>query len=232
MSDVRTESIKELGKRFELSVISLMTQEQLMNTMQKAGEYNLHAVFVPSFLVPAIKKVFAGTDMKVATAVSFPLGSDEPEAKGEGAKVIAAKGADEIDFVMNFPALAMGHPEFVERECKLIRENAPGITLKMILEVCYLKDDQIRQAVRIAAENGIDFVKSSTGQIQGPTFEQVCVMVDEAKKYGLHTKVAGVKFPRPQNAMTFLCAGVDRIGTQNPFEILDGIQILRDRGIF
>lgn len=232
MSDIRKKSIMELGKHFELSVISLMTQEQLMNTMQKALEYNLHAVFVPSFLVPSMKKVFAGTDMKVATAISFPLGSDEPESKAIGAKVVTEKGADEIDFVMNFPALAMGHPEIVERECRMIRENAPGITLKMILEVCYLKDAQIREAVKIAADTGINFVKSSTGQIQGPTFEQVCVMVDEAKKYGLHTKVAGVKFPRPQNAMTFLCAGVERIGTQDPFDILDGIQILRDRGIF
>lgn len=232
MSDVRTESIKEMGKRFELSIISMMTPEKLAQTIERAVEYNLHAVFVPTPLLRTVKGALEGADVRVAGAVSFPFGVDDPEPKALQAKLLVEKGADEIDFVMNFVSLAFNYPQKVEEECKRMRESAPDATLKMILEVCYLNDDQIRQAVNIAADNGIDFVKSSTGQAVGPTFEQVCVMVDEAKKRGLKTKVAGVKFPRPQNAMTFLCAGVDRIGTQNPFEILDGIQILRDRGVF
>ena len=232
MSDVRKESIKELGKRFELSIIRVMTMQELEASIKKCFDYNLVAILVPSFMIRSMKEVTKGTGLRVGSAISFPLGSEDPEPKALQAQIMVDKGVDDIDFVMNFPALATGFPEKVEKECALIRKAAPNAVLKMILEVFYLKDEHIRQACKIAADNGIDFVKSSTGQIQGPTMEQVCILVDEAKKYGIKSKVAGVKFPRAQNAMAFLCAGIDRVGTQNPFEILDGIQILRDRGIF
>jgi deoxyribose-phosphate aldolase len=232
MSDVRNESVKELGKRFELSLISVMTPEQLKLTIKKAIDYNLAAILVPTFMITGMKEAVKGTDLRVGGAVSFPLGSEDPEVKAYQAELMVKHGVDDIDFVMNFAALAMGHPEIVDQECRLIRKAAPNAIIKMILEVSYLNDDQIRQAVKIAAENRIDYAKSSTGQAEGPTMEQVCILVDEAKKGGIKSKVAGVKYPRPQNAMAFLCAGVDRIGTQRPFEILDGIQLLKDRGIF
>ncbi len=232
MSEVRNDSVKELGKRFELSVISVMTPEQLEKSIKKAVEYNLAAILVPSFMIKSMKEATKGTDLHIGSAISFPLGAEDPEVKALQAKMMVDKGVDDIDFVMNFAALASGYPSEVEKECMLIRKAAPNAIIKMILEVSYLNDNQIRQAVKIAADNGIDYAKSSSGQAEGPTMEQVCILVDEARKYGIKSKVAGVKYPRPQNAMAFLVAGIDRVGTQRPFEILDGIQILKDRGIF
>ena len=232
MSDVRKESMSELAKRFELSILAPMKQEQFMELMNQAKEYNLQAVFVAPFYVPDMKKFFAGTDILVSTGMGFPLGYEDAEAKALEAKNYVDMGADTLDFVMNYPALMAGHPEIVDRECALIRRAVPDTLLKMILEVCNLTDDQIRQAIKIAADNGIEFIKSSTGQLAGPTFRQTCLIVDEAGKYGLRTKVAGVKAPRPQNAMVYLAAGIERIGSQHCIEILDGIKDLRDRGIF
>lgn len=232
MQDVRNLSIEELGQYFELSIISMPTKEQLEAQIKKAIEYNLKGILVAPFLVSEVIEAVKGTNLQVGSAISFPFGSEYPEVKALEAKMMKEAGVDCIDFVMNVPALLSGHPEIVEKECRLIREAAPGVTIKMILEVCYLTDDQIRQAVQIASANGIDYAKSSTGQTTGPTMEQICLLVDECKKANIHSKVAGVKFPRAQNAYAFLIAGIELIGTQQPFEIIDGIKLLRERNIF
>jgi deoxyribose-phosphate aldolase len=231
MSNVREENIKELGKHFELSVVSLLSDDELVAAAKKSVEYNMRAVYVPAFQLNIVKEAIKGSDLLLGGAVSFPLGVDSPKAKVTAAQELVDAGVDCIDFVMNHWALRNGMPEIVEEEVKMLREALPDKELKMILEVCTLNDEEIKTAVRIAGENNIDFVKSSTGQYQGPSMEQVCLMVDEAKKYGLRTKVAGVKLPRAQNAYAFLKAGIEVIGTQQAFNILDGIDLLRDRDV-
>lgn len=232
-SNIRNESLKELGAHFENSVIRVASREEVVTVIKKSVEYGFHSVITSPFLVPLVSQLTKGTNLKIGTAVSFPVGAETPEAKAFAAKDLADNyPIDEIDFVMNFAALCAGMPEIVEKECQLIRAAAPNKVLKMILEVCYLTDDQIRLACKIAGEARIDFVKSSTGQTKGPSLEQALILVEEAKKYGMMSKVAGVKDPKPQNAMAYLLAGIDRIGTQDAIQIIDGIQTLRDHNIF
>lgn len=232
MNNVKKETLKELGKHFELSVVSPLTNEAMLEVTKKSIEYNLRGVYSPTFQLELVKEALKGSGLKLGGAVSFPLGADTAEAKAFIAKDQADKGVDFLDFVINYWALRAGMVEVVEKEVKMIREAVPNIELKMILEVCFLTDEQIITACKIAADNHIDVVKSSTGQYDGPTMEQACLIVDECKKYGMKSKVAGVKAPRPQNAYAYLCAGIDYIGTQQAFDILDGIVLLREREIF
>lgn len=233
MSDIRTASLKELASHFENSIIRVATKEETAKVVQTSIEYGFHSVITAPVLVPLVAELAKGSNLKIGSAASFPMGSEMPEAKAAIVKdMVENYPVDEIDFVMNLSALAAGMPEVIDKECKLLRAAAPNKVLKMILEVCYLTDDQIRLACKIAGENGIDFVKSSTGQLKGPSMEQTLILVEEAKKYGMKSKVAGVKDPKPQNAMAYLLAGVDRIGTQDAVKIIDGIQILRDHNIF
>lgn len=231
MNTINNESIKELGKHFELSVIDLLPNEKLVEMTRKAISYNLRAVYVPAFQLDIVRGVLKDSDILLGSAISFPLGVDTVESKVATAADLVKKGVGCIDFVMNHWALRNGMKEVVEDEVRQIRKTAPQTELKMILEVCYLDNEQIKTAIKIAADNKIDVIKSSTGQFQGPTMEQACLIVDEGKKYNLHTKVAGVKFPRAQNAYAFLKAGIDYIGTQQAFSILDGIDLLRERDI-
>jgi deoxyribose-phosphate aldolase len=74
-------------------------------------------------------------------------------------------------------------------------------------------------------------VKTSTGQFEGPSLEQFLLMKETLKGTNVKLKVAGVKFPRPQNAYIFIMAGADRIGTRAAPEIVDAFDKLRELGI-
>ena len=81
------------------------------------------------------------------------------------------------------------------------------------------------------AEAGIDFVKIASGQFEGPSLEQFLVMRAAVRDAPVRLKVAGVKFPRPPNALVFLRAGADRLGTRAGPEIVDSLELLRKIGL-
>jgi deoxyribose-phosphate aldolase len=94
-----------------------------------------------------------------------------------------------------------------------------------------LSDEDIRNACSLIAEAGIQYAKTSSGQFEGPSLEQFMVMRQTLEGSGTRLKVAGVKFPRPQNAYVFLLAGADRIGTRDAPAIIDSLDLLREIGM-
>ncbi|MGI6151211.1 MAG: deoxyribose-phosphate aldolase, partial [Christensenellales bacterium] len=108
---------------------------------------------------------------------------------------------------------------------------AQGVETKMILDTAFLTDEEIATACKLIAEAGIDWAKSASGQYQGPTLEQVLIMVDTLKGTNCRVKVSGVKFPRPQNAYTFLLAGAELIGSRAVPEIIESLDTMRRIGM-
>ncbi|MBQ9828364.1 MAG: deoxyribose-phosphate aldolase, partial [Lachnospiraceae bacterium] len=154
-----------------------------------------------------------------------------PESKAFSAKLMVDSGVDTFDCSMNYRALYSGHPEIVEQEMKLVREACKDIECKFIIEVAFLTDEQIVQACRMCMDAGIDWVKTSSGQFQGPNMDQVKIILDTLKGSNTRCKVSGVKYPRPQNAFSFLTAGVEIIGTQGVTEIIESFDMFREMGI-
>lgn len=224
-------SILELGKSFELLLLGLTTDEMLEKAAKKAVEYNMRSLICAPTLVPAAKKLLEGSGVLVGSGCSFPLGRDLPEVKAYTIERAVANGSDDVEIVMNYNALIRGDYNIVEEEIRLIRKAAEGVEFKYILECCQLTDEQMKLACKMAIDGGVDFIKTSTGQLQGPTLEQACLMVDMVKGTKTHSKVSGVKFPKPQNALIYLMAGVECIGSQGCDVILDGIRFMRQRGI-
>lgn len=228
---IEERSIRELGKSFELLLLGLTTDEMLEKAAQKSVEYNMRTLICAPTLVPAAKKLLEGSGVLVGSGGSFPLGRDLPEVKAYTAGQAVALGSDDVEIVMNYNALIRGEYKIVEEEVRLIRKATEGVEFKYILECCQLTDEQMKMACKIAIAGGVDFIKSSTGQLQGPTLEQACIIVDMVKGTKTHSKVSGVKFPKPQNALTYLMAGVECIGSQGCEGILEGIRFMRQRGI-
>jgi deoxyribose-phosphate aldolase len=181
--------------------------------------------------LPQVASGLAGTGVLVGSGINFPMGADCPAAKAKAVEDVLSKGATTIDFSMNWRALMSGRVDQVREELRLFSSLAAEVERKTIIEVCFLSDDKIRQACDLAVEAGLHWVKTSTGQFQGPNMEQVAIVLDQLRGSGTGCKVSGVKFPRAQNAYAFLLAGVEIIGSQGVVEIIEGLEKLRALGV-
>ena len=117
------------------------------------------------FRVADAKQLLEGTGIKLQTYVGYPHGNDKPEVKQLQAKLALEDGVDELDMVINISALLDGDIAYVEREVASIVELAAqyGVTVKAIIEVYFLNDEQIVAAASAAERAGATFIKTSTG---------------------------------------------------------------------
>jgi len=164
--------------------------------------------------VSLAKKELAGTNVRVAAVIGFPLGTMTTEAKIFEAKDCITNGASEIDMVINVGKLLDGDVEYVENEIRLIKEGIGEHVLKVIFENCYLSKEQIQRVSQLAINAGADFIKTSTGfGTGGATFEDVQLMKDVVKdKVGL--KAAG-GIRDIATAKRYIEMGVTRLGTSS-----------------
>jgi deoxyribose-phosphate aldolase len=134
----------------------------------------------PRFVAVA-KRALAGTPVKVATVVNFPAGGEKTLEVVEEARRAAADGADEVDLVIPWRAVAEARPGFAETQVARVRAALPAhVRLKAILETGELADPAL---VRIAADaaigGGADFLKTSTGKTKvSATPEAVAVLIE------------------------------------------------------
>ena len=224
----------ELGKCFDHSVLPKNTTEaDIRSGCEEAIKYNC-AAFYPStnYWLPVTTEMLKGTGVLAATTFDFPFGTGTPTAKGYMAEEAVKLGAEAIDMVMNIGALKSGHIDTVKEELKNVKSVAGDkILTKCIMDVNFLTDDEIRTATGLIVEAGLDYAKTSSGQFDGPSMEQFLIMKEVCKGTGVKLKVAGVKFPRPQNAYAFLMAGADLIGTRAAIQIINAFDQMREIGI-
>ncbi|MCI8327683.1 MAG: deoxyribose-phosphate aldolase [Lachnospiraceae bacterium] len=231
-ANIRKMSKQELGQFFECSHISYNPKEKIVENCKKALEYQIAGVYCNPYEVPIVKPMIEGSGLFLGMSLAFPRGIDLPDVKAYNAQKIQELGVTNIDFVINYRAVKEGNWDIVEEEVEKVRNAVPEAVLKMIVECCELDDEQLTKAVQIGIKNKVNYIKSSTGQLRGPSFHQVDMLAKLLKNTDTLLKVSGVQTPKSQNAFIYLLAGAKRIGSQNPFEMLDGIDELREAGIF
>jgi len=233
MVDFSKMTKREVGKLFDYAILPKETTEQeIREGCRKAIEYNCKAFcFSSSYWTPIVADELKGTDLLVGAAIGFPFGQQTSAVKAFETEEAVRMGATVLDNCMNVGALKDKRYDEIRREFSDYKKAAGPVMTKMIIEVCYLTDDEIKAACDLVVEAGIDWVKSSSGQYQGPTLQQVVKMRESVEGTKTKVKVSGVKFPRPQNAFTFLMAGAELIGTRAAPEIIDSLDLLRELGI-
>lgn len=231
MIDLHTISKHDFGKCFELLSLGQLTEEQVRANCRIAKDYNMRAYMLGAFWLPVVAEEFKGTNLKAGCGASFPLGIDPPKAKAEAIAECVRLGATSLDLSMNYSALKAGRVDIVADELDRFVDAADGNETKVILEVCTLSDDEVKQAVEMIVEREIDWVKTSTGQLDGPTMHQMDLIKCMLKGTRTHLKVSGVKAPRPQNAYMYIKAGADAIGSQSVVEIIEGLDLHRKLGL-
>ena len=234
MLDFSSLNRRAVAKALDFSILPKQTQEaDIRRGCELTRQYGFAAFYTSSaFWTPVVKQELAGMDdVEIGTGIAFPFGSVPPAVKAFETEDAVRRGCTTVDLVLNIGALKDKNYKLVQEELRLFAQAAGAAVTKCILEVCYLSDEEIATGCKLLAETGIQFAKTSSGQFEGPTMEQFLVMREALKDTDLKLKVAGVKFPRAQNAYVFLLAGADRIGTRDAPAIVDSLDLMRRIGL-
>ncbi|HBC03513.1 MAG: deoxyribose-phosphate aldolase [Aequorivita sp.] len=192
---------------------------EIVKLCNEAKKHNFYAVCVNSCYVSLAANELKNSDVKVASVVGFPLGANNLQAKVCEAEQCIIDGADEIDMVLNIGFLKAELHKQVQEEIAAVKKAIGSQTLKVILETCYLTDNEIQIACQIAKQAGADYVKTSTGfGTGGATENAVKIMVEEVGD-SLKIKASG-GIKDAATAKKYIEIGVNRIGTSSGIEIV------------
>jgi deoxyribose-phosphate aldolase len=161
----------------------------------------------------------------LGTVVGFPHGNETPSMKAYQAKAVLDLGAEEIDMVMNIPALKNGEERlFIDDVAGVVRA-AEGIKVKVITENCYLTQEEKRRACQWIARAGAHFVKTSTAYADGgATLEDVRLMY-QAVEGRCQVKAAG-GIREIEEILEYLKAGARRFGSTRSAQFVRAFQEL------
>jgi deoxyribose-phosphate aldolase len=222
--------VREFAKTIDHTLLRpAATQADIQHLCKEAAQHHFASVCVPPCYVRLASRELRGTDVKVATVVSFPFGNDTTVVKAAAVRDAIAGGASELDVVMNISKFLSGEFYYVAEELLSLNREIGAVAmnnglndavLKVIIETAYLTEEMKRLAVRIVAQSGADFVKTSTGfGPGGATVEDVALLREEAPE-GLAVKASGGIRPL-QDALAMLDAGASRLGASGSAAIME-----------
>lgn len=186
---------------------------------EEAIEHEFYSVCVNGCYVVDAKHLLQGTDVKIAAVVGFPLGAMTTAAKVFEAKEAVENGASEIDMVINVAKLKDGEFEYVENEIRQIKEAIGDNVLKVIIETCYLTDEEKVKACELSLAAKADFVKTSTGfGTDGATYEDVKLMKSVVGDNAKVKASGGVR--DKETAQKYIDLGAERLGTSSGIDIV------------
>jgi len=198
------------------------TPEQIKKLCQNVVKFGFHSAFVNPYYI-SLAKEYLENKFPVGTVISFPLGQDTRDGKVLLAIETTRKGADELDVMMNVGMFKAGKYKEVLEEMRAVnaaaKEIRRNVIVKFIIETGFLTDEEIKKASELVLKSGADFVKTCSGWgPRGAKLEDV-KLIREAVGDKIKIKVAG-GIDNYQEAVDFINAGADRIGTSKAIEIV------------
>ena len=209
-----------LNKYIDHTILKATTSSSdVQKLCEEAIEHEFYSVCVNGCYVADAKQLLQGTDVKVAAVVGFPLGAMTTAAKVFEAKEAIENGASEIDMVINVAKLKDGEFEYVENEIRQIKEAIGENVLKVIIETCYLTDEEKVKACELSLVAKADFVKTSTGfGTGGATYEDVKLMKSVVGDNAKVKASGGVR--DKETAQKYVELGAERLGTSSGIDIV------------
>ena len=186
--------------------------EDIDRLCREAEELHTASVCVPPCYISRIRKAYP--DLTICTVVGFPLGYSVTEAKEAETRKAVEDGADEVDMVINISDVKNGDYDAVLREIKALRKLTEGKILKVIIETCYLTEEEKIRLCGIVTEAGADFIKTSTGfGTAGATLEDIALFKEHIGPDVRMKAAGGIRTREDMEA--YLALGCDRIGSSS-----------------
>ncbi len=199
------------------------TNDQIQKLCNEALEYHFASVCVQPHYVHFAHDIVDGSNVKVCSVVGFPHGATFGMVKAHEARTAIARGADEIDMVINIADLKNGRDEDALYDIEEVTEvcHSLGVPVKVIIETCVLTTDEKKRACDIITRSLADYIKTSTGfSTGGATLEDIQLF---KQHIGPQVKIkASGGIRTAEFALQLLDAGADRIGASASVDIVNG----------
>ena len=199
---------------------TLLTQTATWDEIRKicddAVEYGTASVCIPPCYVKRVRERFE--KLVICTVIGFPLGYSVTAAKVAETAQAVLDGADEIDMVVNITDVKNHRYEEVENEIRAVREACREQVLKVIVETCYLTEEEKIAVCEAVTKAGADYIKTSTGfGTAGAAIEDVRLFREHI---GPEVKIKAAGGIRTREALeAFLAEGCDRVGASCAVEL-------------
>lgn len=226
-------SLREIAKMLDHSTLQpYLTSDDIKAGCDIALEYGTATVCARPGDMPLVVRALQGSDVLPCTVIGFPHGAHQTDVKVFEANRALDDGCRELDMVLNIGALLHGDENYVRDEIAALAQAAHqrNAILKVILETCYLNDEQKRLACRLSQQAGADFVKTSTGYgSAGAAIADVRLMRETVAP---HVRVKASGGIRTLD-MVLACRqnGASRCGVSATKKIMEEARERLDRGI-
>jgi len=198
------------------------TWEDIKSLCDDALTYKTASVCVPQTYVKQINEHY-NSKVNICTVVGFPLGYNSTESKVAETVQALADGANEIDMVINIAAVKNKNYSLVENEINEIKKACGEHILKVIIETCYLTEEEKVEMCKIISNTKANYIKTSTGfGTGGATFDDIKLFKKNIRPTLLIKAAGGIKSIEDLNK--FLELGCDRLGTSRAINIIKGQQ--------
>ncbi len=199
------------------------TEDDIKKICDEAKTYNFKSVCVNPANVAFAKKELQDSDVLVCTVIGFPLGANTIEVKAFETKDAILKGADEIDMVINVGKAKQHDYDYIEKEISEVVKASERRTVKVIIETCYLTDEEKKEVCIRATKAKANFVKTSTGfGTGGATCEDVKLMKESISDNMFVKASGGVR--NYDDLKQMVEAGASRIGASSGVAIMNNKQ--------
>ena len=196
------------------------SRDDIKKLCEEAVEYDFASVCVNPVHVPLAAGLLEGKSPAVCTVIGFPLGANSASVKVFEAAKAVEEGATEIDMVINIGAALEHDYKYVQEEIAAVVKAADDKALvKVIIETCYLSDEEIAAVSRCCVEAGAAFVKTSTGfGIGGARTEHIRIIKEAVGEDALIKASGGIR--SRDDAVSMIDAGASRIGASCGIKIV------------
>ena len=198
------------------------TWEDIVKLCDEAVAFDTASVCVPPCYIRRIHDAY-GHRLNICTVVGFPLGYSVTAAKVAEVEQALLDGCNEIDMVVNISDVKNGFFDKVEEEIRTIKAACGQHILKVIIETCYLTEEEKIAMCKAVTAAGADYIKTSTGFGTGGATKEDIALFKAHIGPEVKMKAAG-GVSTVEDLKMFLDMGCDRIGTSRAVGLLKGEQ--------
>jgi len=195
------------------------SREEIKTLCDEAVLFKTASVCIPPSYVRPVYNEY--NNLNICTVIGFPLGYSITAAKVLETEYAIKNGANEIDMVINIGDVKNQNFDFILEEIKLVKQACNDKILKVIIETCYLTEEEKIRLCQIVTQAGADFIKTSTGfGTAGAALADIELF---RKHIGQNVKIkaaGGIK--TREDLIAFINAGAARIGTSSAVKLLAG----------